>query len=360
MLFVDLARAAADVARGNFLVFAVALGGRLDVHYYALDARGDDEGGVFDVGGFFAEYGAQKLFFGRELGLRLRGNLADENVAGLDFRADADNAVAVEVFERLVADIGNVARDFLGPELGVAGGHFVLLNVDGSEHVVFYELFGEQNCVLKVVAVPRHEGDQHVLAERELSVFCGGAVGEDCSNLYRLPALYNGLLGEAGAGVGTHEFAQLVHENALVGVALYLALNFLGHLAVGGDYYPLGVYAGNLAGGFGKYDRTGVRGDPALNAGSHKGSFGFEERHALALHVRTHERAVGVVVFEERNDARRDGNELLGADVHIVDVGGIDFKNFVELSGGHTAYELAVLYFGIGLRHGEPLFVVGG
>lgn len=87
VLFVDLARAAADVARGNFLVFAVALGGRLDVHYYALDARGDDEGGVFDVGGFFAEYGAQKLFFGSELGLRLRGNLADENVAGLHFRA---------------------------------------------------------------------------------------------------------------------------------------------------------------------------------------------------------------------------------------------------------------------------------
>ena len=44
-----------------------------------------------------------------------------------------------------------------------------------------------------------------------------------------------------------------------------------------------------------------------------------EERHGLALHVRAHERAVGVVVLEERNERRGDRDELLGRDVHVVD-----------------------------------------
>ena len=50
------------------------------------------------------------------------------------------------------------------------------------------------------------------------------------------------------------------------------------------------------------------------------GDFGNEQRHALALHVRAHERAVRVVVLEERNQAGRDGDELLRRDVHVVDL----------------------------------------
>ncbi len=46
---------------------------------------------------------------------------------------------------------------------------------------------------------------------------------------------------------------------------------------------------------------------------------GAHQRHRLALHVRAHQRAVGVVVLEERNQRRGDGNELLGRNVHVVD-----------------------------------------
>ena len=51
--------------------------------------------GVLHIARLFAEYRAQELFFRAEFGLALGRNLADENVAGLDFRANADYAVFV-------------------------------------------------------------------------------------------------------------------------------------------------------------------------------------------------------------------------------------------------------------------------
>ena len=44
-----------------------------------------------------------------------------------------------------------------------------------------HEPFGQHDGVLKVVAVKGHDGDEHVLAERQPSVLRGGAVGDDLS-----------------------------------------------------------------------------------------------------------------------------------------------------------------------------------
>ena len=70
-----------------------------------------------------------------------------------------------------------------------------------------------------------------------------------------------------------------------------------------------------------------------------------EQRHALALHVRAHERAVRVVVLEERDQARGDGNELLRRHVHVVDLGGLDFEEVAPVADGD-------------LRPGEMAFAV--
>jgi len=53
--------------------------------------------------------------------------------------------------------------------------------------------------------------------------------------------------------------------------------------------------------------------------GANERRFALDERNRLALHVRTHQRAVGVVVFEKRNQAGSHGNELLRRNVHVVD-----------------------------------------
>ena len=94
---------------------------------------------VADVAGLLAEDRAQQLLFGRELGLALGRDLADQDVARLHLGADAHDARLVEVLEGLLADVRDVARDLFLAELGVAGDALELLDVDRGEDVVLDE-----------------------------------------------------------------------------------------------------------------------------------------------------------------------------------------------------------------------------
>ena len=78
-----------------------------------------------------------------------------------------------------------------------------------------------------------------------------------------------------------------------------------GQFAVRGDDDLIAGDGGDLAGFFGDDDGAGIAGDALFEAGGHERRFGHEQRHGLALHVRAHQRAVGVVVLEERNQRSR-------------------------------------------------------
>ena len=85
----------------------------------------------------------------------------------------------VEVLEGLFADVRDVAGDLFLAELGVAGDALELLDVDRGEDVVLDDALGDEDRVLEVVALPRHERDEHVLAERELAHVGRRTVGDD-------------------------------------------------------------------------------------------------------------------------------------------------------------------------------------
>src|SRR3989304_1426606 len=67
---------------------------------------------------------------------------------------------------------------------------------------------------------------------------------------------------------------------------------------------------------------AGGRGAPALHARADDRRLGLQERHGLALHVRAHQGAVRIVVLEERDERSGHGHDLLGADVHVLDMVG--------------------------------------
>ena len=163
-----------------------------------LHARRDAERAVADVAGLLAEDRAEQLLFRGELGLALRRDLADEDVARLHLGADADDAALVEVLEGLLADVRDVARDLFLAELGVAGDALELLDVDRGEDVVLGDALGDEDRVLEVVALPRHERDEHVLPERELAHVACRAVGEDVARLHLLARADDRLLVDAG------------------------------------------------------------------------------------------------------------------------------------------------------------------
>ena len=72
------------------------------------------QAGVLNLARLLAEDRAQQPLLGGQLGLALGRDLADQDVAGLDLGADVDDSVLVEVLERLLADVGDVAGDLLG------------------------------------------------------------------------------------------------------------------------------------------------------------------------------------------------------------------------------------------------------
>jgi hypothetical protein len=144
-----------------------------------FDARGADEGRIAHVAGLLAEDRAEQLLFRRELRLAFRRDLADQDVARLDVGADADDAALVEIAQERLRHVRDVPGDFLGPELGVAGFDFELLDVDGGVVVVLHHPLRHENRVFEVVAAPRHEGDEHVAAERELAQLGARTVGHD-------------------------------------------------------------------------------------------------------------------------------------------------------------------------------------
>ncbi len=91
------------------------------------------------------------------------------------------------------------------------------------------------------------------------------------------------------------------------------------------------------------------------------GVCGIEERYALPLHVGAHERTVRVIVLQERNQRRRDRDELLGRDVHVVDAAGRRERRVALMAAQHQLIDKRPVRVerGIGLRDRRVFLAVG-
>ncbi len=287
----------------------------LAIDHRAFDAGRAVERGVLHVAGLFAEDRAQQLFFGSQLRFALGRHLADQDVARLHGGADADDAALVQVAEERFGDVGNVAGDFFGAELGVAGFDLELFDVDRSVVVFLDQLFRDHDGVFEVVPAPGHERHQDVSSERQFAHVGARPVGQHVALLHPLALVHDRLLADAGVLVGPLEFSELID----IGADFARKLALVGAAALHAHDDALGVHRIHDAGAFADDHRAGIARRHVLHAGTDVGSFSAQQRNGLALHVRSHQRAVGVVVFEERNQTGRHRDELLGTDVHVFD-----------------------------------------
>ena len=112
----------------------------------------------------------------------------------------------------------------------------------------------------------------------------------------------------------------LVDQRALVRAHELLELVLVLGPVLALDDDLLGVDVGDRARLAREHDVAGVDRRAALHAGADQRRVGDEQRHGLGLHVRAHQRAVGVVVLEERDHRRRDRPDLLRRDVDQIDL----------------------------------------
>jgi hypothetical protein len=181
-----------------------------DLDDLAALAVGQAQRAVLHLAGLLAEDRPEEALLRGQLGLALRGDLADEDVAGADLGADVDDALLVEVLEGLLADVGDVAGDLFGPELRVARLDLVLLDVDAREEVVADEAVADDDRVLVVAALPAHERDEHVPAEGELALLGRRAVGDRLAVRDPRADVDDGPLVDARALVAPDELLELV------------------------------------------------------------------------------------------------------------------------------------------------------
>ena len=256
---------------------------------------GHPQGVVAHIAGLLTEDRAQQLFLGGLVGFALGGHLAHQDVAALHVGTDADDAHLVEVAQALLGNVRDFAGDLLRAELGLTGFDLVLLDVHRGVEVVAHQALAHQDRVLVVVALPGHVGDQHVLAEGDLAAFAGGAVGQHLTGDHRVAQLHDRAVVEAGVLVGALVLLQVV--------------GVLGALLIA-DHDGGGIHVGHRAVDGGDRHHAGVARHLGFQAGAHQRTLGAQQRHRLALHVRAHQGAVGVVVLEEGDQRGGHGDHL--------------------------------------------------
>ena len=259
----------------------------------------------------FAEDGAQEFFLGRHRALALGRDLADQDIPRVHFGAYIDDARFVQMPQAFLADVGDVPRDLFRPQFGVAGHHLEFLDMDRGEGVFLDDALGNQDRILEIVTVPGHEGDQHVATQGQLAEVGRRPVGYDVALLDLITDLHQRSLVDACVLVGALELLQPVDIDARLA-----RLHFFGDP----DDDPRGIHLIDNTGAARFDGRPRIAGHDLLHAGADKGRLGAHQRHRLALHVRAHQGAVGIVVFQERDQRRGHGDELHRRDVHQIDV----------------------------------------
>ncbi len=297
--------------RTGVLLNAVT-GEHLHVDHRPGHARGHAQRRVLHVRSLLAEDRSQQLLLGRELRLALRRHLADQHVVRFDLGADVDDSRLVEPGERRLPDVGNVSRHLLGAELGVTRHARELLDVDRREDVVLDEPLGDEDRVLEVVAVPGHERDQHVASQRQLAHVRRGAVGQHVVGGDAVADLHQRTLIDGRVLIRTGVLDEVVDIDT--------RLARTGLLVVHADDDSARVHGVNNAATRRRHGDPGVDGNGTLHSGADQRRFGAHERHRLALHVRSHQRPVGVVVLEKGNQRSGHGHDLRRCHVDVIDL----------------------------------------
>ena len=160
-----------------------------------------------------------------------------------------------------------------------------------SETILFNEPLRDKDGILKVVTIPGHERDQHVLAKRKFAQAGRSAICKHIATGNFIAAVHQGTLVHASVLVGTRVLRQVVNIDTRLSNSSLIIVN--AH-----DYTP-GIHRVDHTATFRNYRHTRVNGDPSFHTGTHKRGISTQRRHCLALHVRTHECAVSIIMLKE-------------------------------------------------------------
>src|SRR5262249_6904787 len=138
----------------------------------------------------------------------------DQNVARLNLGTDERDTRFIELGERRITDVGNVSGYFLRTQLRIAGDAGQLLDMNGGESILLHDPLGDHDGVFEVVAIPRHERHEQVLAECELAQVRRGAVRQNVTARDHITRIHQRTLVDASVLVRACVLRQVVNVDA--------------------------------------------------------------------------------------------------------------------------------------------------
>ena len=153
------------------------------VDHDSFDSRRDFQRVIFDVFTGATENRMQQFFFRCQFGFTFGTDLADQNIARLDVRPDLHDPILVQVAQRLFADIGNVASEFLASQLGFANLNVKVFDMNRSISVIPDQFLADDDGIFVVESIEGHEADQDVSSQCQFSIAGRRAIGDDLTLL---------------------------------------------------------------------------------------------------------------------------------------------------------------------------------
>ncbi len=204
--------------------FSFFLGRNLDIHHDTISTGGYSQGGIFDISRLFTEDRPQQTLFRSQLGFTLGSNLTHQNITRLNLCTNTDNTIHSQVLQSLFSQVGNITSDFLRSQLGIASADFKLIDVNGGENIIFHDPFADQDGILEVIPIPRHEGDQDVFAQSQLTIPRARTVSNHFTLFNLFPMGNKNPLVNTGSRIRTHELADGVDTDSVSRIVLEFLL----------------------------------------------------------------------------------------------------------------------------------------
>ena len=196
--------------------------------------------------------------------------MTDQNIALLDFRADTNNAVLVEVAQCSLRQAWNIAGNLLRSELGISSFLLVFFDVNAAIIIFTHQRLRHANRVFIVITIEWHDRNRDVLTERQTTLQACRTVSNDLPSFDLLANFDNWALIVVGAHVRAQEACEFVLFNVLVRLT---------------DHHVIAVYLNDFALDLRHHTRTRIEHDALFDACSDHWRFGTNKRHGLRLHV---------------------------------------------------------------------------
>ena len=315
------------------------------------------ERSVLHVAGLVAEDGAEQLLLRRRIALALGGDLTDQDVARMHVGTDTDDTVRIEVFGGVLAYVRNIRSQLLDTTLGVAHLHDILVDVYRRKDILTLDTLRDHDGILEVVPLPGHERHFQVAAQGQLAVLRRVTLGQDLPLHDLVARQYGGLERDGGILVRTAVTRKFVGRDFRFERGQYLVFRTLVF-----DLYLGSVGENDLAVALGHNLDAAVGDHILLDTRADDRGFRCHQGHGLAHHVRAHQRTVGVVVLEERDEAGRNRSDLVRSHVHQVHLVRRNHGEIGSLTRLDTLglQEIAlVVDRHVRLRHNLALFLLG-